>query len=274
MNLDAKVQALADGTRSASRIARDLDVPFSEVVEVVKRLGLNCPRRPRINHEFVYKKRLYDIVWFKEVPGRGTGLFAETLATIEAITAMQALIQWQMDNLDHPAIAADQSLAHPDRISSLPQSLRIENLQPGGLQTDIGEQPELECILRIPENQAPQRISWNEYLIDKAQWQYPMDSSFVKPVGRTWKKIRKAHGDELVNQLTQELSRQSPLKFYITEKTFRWFLAHFANIVETGRSPRPIPPNAVAELDPTSEGYLLWQGWEKVRDLVVFASLI
>jgi hypothetical protein len=160
MNFEERIRLLADGTRSVSRIASELNADFSEVSEIVQRLGLNCPSQQRIGHRFTDEKRPYSIFWFREDPGRGAGLYPENLAVTQALTGIHALIEWQLENPTHQAIAAAESSAHPDCLCALLQNIDTGNLQPGAeLQTGITEQSEFEYILQIPEGQVPEKLS-------------------------------------------------------------------------------------------------------------------
>jgi hypothetical protein len=287
MNTQSKIIKLADGTRTLSVIAKQLNLPFKEVQQVVREYNLPCAAPVKLKYDFEYRKREYSICTIRKVPpiipGGDYSPRLEEVARVSAPTAQQALISWYFQDKDLETAIRDfnavlETPPDQERTIAIPvetKNLTLNNLVSGfGLITDTQEEAVLDCVWKIFENGDQVRFSWNEYLIDLAKIQYPREESFIKETAWTWKAIRKNHGDRLIHTLIMELSFLSPAKFWVTEKNFRWFLAHFADIPETGKSPRPIRPNVDLVLNQKLEGYLLWQGWEKVRDLLMFASCI
>jgi hypothetical protein len=282
------IQSIANGQKSVSRILKeaqriDSGITLDDVKDYVNEHGIAVPNRIKPTYEHVYEQRHYKVYWSRECPKYGGGGYDTRLEEMDCITASTAkealgkyIASIWVENPSHPHVLLYEGQVKTKEsliVLPLPGSTAKNFLEGKGLVTDETEKPNLLYIERTTGD-VVERITEEQKKIDKADWQYPDDHAFLTYYACVWTKIRNAHGSDLVHKLVSECNPLSPAKFWVTEKKFKRFLACLPEIVETGKSPRPITSYDNIELSEEDEGLIIKIGWKKVCQLVCWAAIL
>ena len=229
MHNEEMICAIANGSVSASRTRRlikaiyGVDIEIKEIIEVCAKQAIPLPKKhvPQFSVEVLYEVRDYNIVWYHERPAVEGGYTSspETIDTIKASTACEALSLWAQKNPEDPILRA---LRQPYikkthcRLEAFPvKGSSPKNIEPGvGLITDKAEAPILlgYKVWKLDGDRKVE-VTPAEYAIALSEIDLPDSWSLLLSYKSDWVRMRRYWGDEAADRLKSEIENADELKF-------------------------------------------------------------